>query len=134
MCIINVHVLSILYVSFFSFLFWYLGEEFISVLRHLFSDPYVCTIVITHAIYSINIVYTKGHQFLILIRHLTCCSIKLLSVIEEINIYVKRKIFIVIWDILIIADMINGQYICTGQRSHEFIKIHKIVDWLMSVY
>ena len=28
--------------------------------RHLFSDPYVCTIVITHAIYSINIVYTKG--------------------------------------------------------------------------
>jgi hypothetical protein len=30
------------------------------VLRHLFSDPYVCTIVITHAIYSINIVYTNG--------------------------------------------------------------------------
>jgi hypothetical protein len=30
------------------------------VLRHLFSDPYVCTIVITHAIYSINIVYTKS--------------------------------------------------------------------------
>ena len=29
------------------------------MLRHLFSDPYVCTIVITHAIYSINIVYTK---------------------------------------------------------------------------
>jgi hypothetical protein len=26
-------------------------------LRHLFSDPYVCTIVITHAIYSINIVF-----------------------------------------------------------------------------
>ena len=25
----------------------------------MFSDPYVCTIVITHAIYSINIVYTK---------------------------------------------------------------------------
>jgi hypothetical protein len=25
----------------------------------LFSDPYVCTIVITHAIYSINIVYTN---------------------------------------------------------------------------
>ena len=29
------------------------------MLRHLFSDPYVCTIVITHAIYSINIVYTN---------------------------------------------------------------------------
>ena len=26
---------------------------------HLFSDPYVCTIVITNAIYSINIVYTN---------------------------------------------------------------------------
>ena len=26
----------------------------------LFSDSYVCTIVITHAIYSINIVYTKA--------------------------------------------------------------------------
>ena len=26
----------------------------------MFSDPYVCTIVITHAIYSINIVYTKS--------------------------------------------------------------------------
>ena len=25
----------------------------------MFSDPYVCTIVKTHAIYSINIVYTK---------------------------------------------------------------------------
>ena len=29
------------------------------MLRHLFSDPYVCTIVIINAIYSINIVYTK---------------------------------------------------------------------------
>ena len=29
------------------------------MLRHLFSDPYVCTIVITHAIYSINIAYTQ---------------------------------------------------------------------------
>ena len=31
------------------------------MLRHLFSHPYVhvCTIVITHAIYSINIVYTN---------------------------------------------------------------------------
>ena len=29
------------------------------MLRHLFSDPYVCTIVITHAMYSINIAYTQ---------------------------------------------------------------------------
>ena len=37
-----------------------LGEEFIKVLHHLFSDHYViCTIVITNEIYSINIVYTK---------------------------------------------------------------------------
>jgi len=37
----------------------------------LFSDPYVCTIVITNAIYSINIVYTKYlliHVFLINFR------------------------------------------------------------------
>ena len=32
------------------------------MLRHLFSDPYVCTIVITHAIYSINSVYTNVLQ------------------------------------------------------------------------
>ena len=28
---------------------------------HLFSDPYVCTTVITSAIYSINIVYTNSN-------------------------------------------------------------------------
>jgi hypothetical protein len=28
----------------------------------LFSDPYVCTIVITHAIYSINIVILREEQ------------------------------------------------------------------------
>ena len=33
------------------------------MLRHLFSDPYVCTIVITHAIYSIkNIVLKKKEK------------------------------------------------------------------------
>jgi hypothetical protein len=36
------------------------------VLCHLFSDPYVCTIVITHVIYSINIVYTISSHNLIL--------------------------------------------------------------------
>ena len=36
----------------------------------MFSDPYVCTIVITHAIYSINIVYTKMcHVFFICFVH-----------------------------------------------------------------
>ena len=44
------------------------------MLRHLFSDPYVCTIVIAHASYSINIVYTnrirKQFTKLILIRFL----------------------------------------------------------------
>jgi hypothetical protein len=29
----------------------------------LFSDPYVCTIVITHAICSINIVYTRNLDY-----------------------------------------------------------------------
>jgi hypothetical protein len=37
----------------------------------LFSDPYVSTIVITHAIYSINIVYTKTYRYRVLqIRHI----------------------------------------------------------------
>jgi len=48
------HIFSVR--SWFFFLSFYLplcGDFFITI------EPYVCTIVITHAIYSINIVYTN---------------------------------------------------------------------------
>jgi hypothetical protein len=45
---------------FLFFSFFGMWEKNWYVLRHLFSDPYVCTIVITNAIYSINIAYTNA--------------------------------------------------------------------------
>jgi hypothetical protein len=41
--------------------FWHLRtyDVIVFTIIFVFKDPYVCTIVITHAIYPINIVYTK---------------------------------------------------------------------------
>jgi len=59
------------------------------VLRHLFSDPYVCSIVITNAIYSINIVYTIENcdiKNLHLCLNKKCLYIKVRKIYENIKI------------------------------------------------